>query len=185
MKTLLQYTILTQRLKNKFDALAENEQGVTAVEFALIAAPFFFLIFAIIEVGFIYILSSILEIGLSNASRDIRIGSFQTSGGTEASFKQAICDETFGFMNCDSNFYVDVRRITSFTGTSIASPISNGNLNSGSFIFDPAAADEIIVIRAFYEWNLFTPVISDPISNLNGGKRLIQANVVFRVEPYS
>ena len=47
-----------------------------------------------------------------------------------------------------------------------------------------AAANDIVVVRAFYEWELMTPILSAPLANLSGNRRLLQATVVFRNEPF-
>ena len=63
------------------------KDGVAAVEFALIAAPFFMLLFAILEVAMIFFSSLVLENGVINAARTIRTGEFQKTGGGIHEFK--------------------------------------------------------------------------------------------------
>ena len=40
------------------------------------------------------------------------------------------------------------------------------------------------MVRAFYEWELVTPIISAPLANLSGNRRLIVSTATFRNEPF-
>ena len=60
----------------------------------------------------------------------------------------------------------------------------DGNLDTEDFGFDPGGSNDIVVVRAFYEWDLMTPLLSAPLANLSGNRRLLQSTVVFRNEPF-
>ena len=60
----------------------------------------------------------------------------------------------------------------------------DGNLDDSDFEFSPGNANEIVVVRVFYEWELLTPVLSAPLANMSNGRRLLQATVAFRNEPF-
>lgn len=178
-------TIITKRYKDRFEAWAEDNSGATAVEFALIALPFFFLLFGLLEISLIFIVSTTLEHGLTEASRQIRTGSFQQSGADFAKFEQDVCDSLFGLLDCGSQLHLDVRTFQSFTGSANDSPIDEDqNLSTASFGFNPGTRNDIVLVRAFYEWELITPVISAPLSNLSNGNLLLQAGIAFRNEPF-
>lgn len=178
-------TVVTPRLRAQWEAYAEDKRGATAVEFAMIAGPFFFLIFGLIEVSIIFIMSTIVEHGLQEASRDIRTGQIQNGGG-EAAFRAKVCASVSSLINCDGKLHIDVKRFGSnFSSASMGSPIDeNDELDTGSFSFDPGSANEVVSVRIFYEWDLITPIMTQPLVNLNGNKHLIQANTVFRNEPF-
>ena len=72
--------ILTSRLQRKLAEWANENRGQTAVEFALIAAPFFFIIFGLMEICLIFIMSTVLEHAVSDSSREIRTGQAQEAG---------------------------------------------------------------------------------------------------------
>lgn len=67
---------------------ARNDEGAVAIEFAIIALPFFALLFGIIELAIIFFLNSSLDSATSQAARGIRTGQFC---GNEDDFKLAVC----------------------------------------------------------------------------------------------
>lgn len=186
MQAFYKYTILTRRWKDQFDSWASDNSGATAVEFALIAGPLFFLIFGLLEISMIFIVSTTLEHGLNEATRDIRTGNFQESGADEAAFLQTVCNELFGLLDCDDNLSIDVRTFTNFNNAQFTSGVDDqGNYSTANFQFSPGGRDAIVLARAYYEWELFTPVISAPLANLENGNMLISAGVAFRNEPFN
>lgn len=178
--------ILAPRMHAKFRAWLEDKSGIAAVEFALIATPFFFLIFGLLEVCVLFIMSAILDHGLIEASRSIRTGQLQEGGFTQVAFKTAICTELYDLMDCDSKLRLDVKTFDSFslaTNPNVIDP-DTGEVNDSDFEFDPGDANDIVVVRAFYEWDLIIPIMSAPLANMSDSRRLLQATVVFRNEPF-
>ena len=100
--------------QQRFEVFASDKRGIAAVEFALIAVPFFFLIFGLLEVCVIFIMSSVLEHGASEAARAIKTGQWQTGGFGELAFKNAVCAELFDLMTCDDRLKLDVKTFSSF-----------------------------------------------------------------------
>ena len=187
MQKIYDLTIITRKLDIQFKNWANDNSGLAAVEFALIAVPFFLLLFGLIEISLIFIISTTLEHGLTEASRQIRTGAFQQNPlSTEVTFKQDVCNELFNLLDCPGGLVLDVTTFSSFTGSSQPSRIdSNGDFDSTNEQFSAGSRNDIVLIRAFYEWELITPVISAPLSNLSNGNRLIEAGIAFRNEPFS
>ena len=50
--------------------------------------------------------------------------------------------------------------------------------------WDTGDALEVVVVRTYYVWKLFTPGISQ-LSNMDGDSRLLTAGAVFRNEPFN
>ena len=178
--------VLTPIFSKRLKSWADNRRGVAAVEFAMIAAPFFFLIFGLLEICVIFTMSSVLEHGLNEASRGIRTGQLQAdSKFDKAAFEKIVCDEIFDMFECEGKIKLDVKTFEDFASTGNPSPIQpDGSLNTSDFDFDPGGANDIVVVRAFYEWELMTPILSAPLANLKDNKRLLQSTVVFRNEPF-
>lgn len=177
--------IIAPKLQKKLQDWAEDKRGLAAIEFAMIATPFFFLIFGLLEVCAIFIMTTVIEHGLNEASRSIRTGQAQEAGFGAVAFKNAVCAELFDLLDCDGNLTLDVKTFDDFGSTESPSPISPaGEFTPDGFDYNPGEANEIVVVRAFYQWDLFTPVLSAPLSNLNGGKRLLQSTIAFRNEPF-
>lgn len=160
-------------------------QGATAVEFAMIALPFFTLAFATLELGMMFVLSTTLESSAQDAARTIRTGQFQTAGQAQADYKNAICNN-LGWLSgdCQANLYIDVRTFPSFAAVTAPPPVTNGAIDPGKLTFQPGVACSIVLARAFYNWPLLAPALSG-VSHLNGDRVLVTAASAFRNEPYS
>ncbi len=177
--------MMAPRWLARFRAWSKDNRGLAAVEFALIAMPFFFLIFGLLEVCVLFIMAAILEHGVNEAARGIRTGELQQNGFGQVAFKQAVCDEMFELLDCNSKLRFDVKTFSSFGATNNPPVLdADGNLDDSGFSFSPGGANDIVVVRVFYEWDLITPVMSAPLANMSGGRRLLQATVAFRNEPF-
>src|SRR5262245_33291387 len=100
-----------------------EQDGVAAVEFGLVAIPFFALMFAIIETGMVFFASQTLETAVADASRLIMTGQAQTQGFSQAQFKEAICSRIYGMFNCASGIQIDVRTAAAFGSTNMGRPV--------------------------------------------------------------
>ena len=193
--------VFAARWQKTFKAYCADKRGIAAVEFALIAMPFFFLIFGLLEVCVIFIMSSILEHAANEASRQIRTGQLQTAGHADAAAMKAafladLCAELYGMMSCETDdddaanqkLKMDVQTFTNFetTGSSSSSYTAGGRLDNSGFGFAAGGQNEIVVIRVYYEWDLIVPVLSAPLKNpnLDGNQILLQSTVAFRNEPF-
>jgi hypothetical protein len=134
----------------------------------------------------IFILTSTLDYGVSEAARRVRTGELQNSGQGLTEFKTAVCGELFNLLDCDTKLMIDVRKFDSFAATDFDKPPvdKDGNLKQDQFGFQPGGADDIVVVRVFYTWSLLTPVISAPMANMTGGRRLLISTATFRNEPF-
>ncbi len=161
------------------------KDGATAVELALVATPFFALLFGIIELALIFLVSSSLDNATAQAARTIRTGQLQGGTPTAAAFKTTICNN-FGWMqsDCTSNLNVDVRTFSNFTSVTAPQPVTNGVFNPAALTFTPGGPADIVVVRAYYQWPLIAPLMSQALQQLNGGKALITSVATFRNEPY-
>ncbi len=172
--------------QHRLRRFARDNRGATAVEMALVATPFFALLFGIIELGMIFLVSSSLENATAQAARTIRTGEFQTGGATSVdNFKTAIC-ANFGWLqsDCAANLAVDVRTFATFQSVTAPQPVSNKTFNPAALAFNPGGPGQIVVVRAYYQWPLIAPLMSQALETLNGGKNLITTTATFRNEPY-
>jgi Flp pilus assembly protein TadG len=158
--------------------------GVTAIEFSLVAVPFFFLMFAIIDVSMISFASSMLENGVATASRQIRTGKVQSTNMTPAQFRTLICNEISMLLACDARLGIDVRKYSGFSDAEFEPALDgNGNM-TGQMNFDPGTAGDVVIVRAFYTWSMLTPSIGPLFTNMSGNHRLLEASTAFRNEPF-
>lgn len=162
-----------------------NRDGATAVEFALIAAPFLAIVFAIIETALVFFAGQVLQNGASDAARLVRTGQVQQQGIGADGFRSRLCDRVSMLLRCSESLRIDVRTYTDFEGIDPSSPIdSSGNLTD-NLVFEPGQPGDIVVVRAFYEWPTFVPNIGINLANLANGNRLLVGAATFRNEPFS
>ncbi len=161
----------------------KSEEGAAALEFAIVATPFFALLFAILEVSLIYFGSVALENGMQEAARMVRTGQLQVSGGSVDDFKTKICESAGALLDCTGELYIDVRTFQEFDDADFPDPLVGGEI-SGGFLFNPGVAGDVVLVRAFYIWNVTTPIIGDIMANMNGGRRLLSTSAAFRNEPF-
>jgi Flp pilus assembly protein TadG len=164
-----------------------DAQGVTAIEFAMVAMPFLMLLFGIIGVGLYFFTTFTLENAVEQAARVLRTGQAQEAGLDETQFKARVCSFVPGHVDCANKVKVNV---LSFPDTanivpgSLPTCLNNDNTLSGSTQFDPGAASEVVVVWVCYEWELSSKIPFLDLGNMAGGSRLIQATAVFRTEPF-
>lgn len=173
-----------------------GKEGATAVEFALVAAPFFFAILATMEVAMVMWEGQVLEKAVAQASRRLYTGEFQTdsdnsklwSSGTENDRKklqdklrESICTDMAGFVSCEQ-IGVDVRPLATYSSTGLASPIVDGKYDTSSYGYNDVGPRQIGLVTASFEYKAFFPPIA--IGNLANGNRLIMATAAFTTEPY-
>ncbi len=177
-----------RKLTRAVRRFARGQDGAAAVEFALVALPFFALLLGIIEIGMIYLISTTLEDATGNAARLIRTGSLQTQATTEtaSAFQAAICNKLSWLgSQCTSKLEVDVRTFAQFQSVSLPSPVANGKLQPQSQLqFTMGGPGDIVLVRAYYPWTLIAPALDGMTSQTSGGQLLITATATFRNEPY-
>lgn len=161
--------------------------GAAAVEFALVATPFIALLFGILELGMVFMVSTTLDNATEAAARTIRTGQVQLAGSpTQAKFKTAICDNMAWLgSSCSSSLHVDVRTYSYFKDVTAPDLTTKGAFDEKKTQFVPGAPEAIVVVRAYYEWSLITPMLNEGLQTYKGsGKRMISSTVTFRNEPY-
>lgn len=162
---------------------ARRTNGATTVELAMVALPFFSLLFAIFDLALIFLGTSQLDNGLTAAARQIRTGQVQANGLTATEFRQMVCDRITPLLACDDKLVIDVRRFGSFGGVVTPPPLDAGGNFTGGNVFQPGAAGDIIVARAFYAWPLISPS-SFVFATMNGEAHMLSAATAFRNEPF-
>ncbi len=164
--------------------LVRQQDGVAAVEFGLVAAPFLALVFAIMETAVIFFAGQALETAVADSSRLIMTGQAQTQGMSAATFKNAVCAKIYGLFDCANGVFVDVQTFTSFNNMTLNNPVdAQGNFQN-NFQYQPGVQGSIVVVRLFYQWPVYVSLLGLDMSNMNGGKRLLAATAAFRNEPY-
>jgi len=179
--------------------LRQNEDGATAVEFALVSIPFLMLLFGIMSVCLYFFTTLYIENAVWNASRDLRTGAFENSTGAyagtttdaqrRAKLKELICNRTPSPTDCMSNMRVIVQGYSAGFG-SITRPsckkvdntlIDTTGAETSSSSVGP---DQPVLVTGCYEWKFGGQLPFFKIGNMAGGSHLIQASATFRTEPF-
>ncbi|HAJ47005.1 MAG TPA: pilus assembly protein [Alphaproteobacteria bacterium] len=175
---------VTGLLLSRYRRFARDNRGQAAVEFAIVALPFFILLTAALDFGLMFFATSTLDNGINQSARRIRTGEVTANGVTEAQFRQMVCDEINMLLDCDERLAIDVRVFQSFNDIDFPAALDgNGNL-TGNFQFNPGTAGDIVLVRIFYAWPMLTPVFGEALENMSGGSRLLSTSVAFRNEPF-
>ncbi len=185
---------MTARRLNILKRGLRNSKGTAAIEFAMIAPIFFMLFFAITESGLAYFANMTLENGVAESARLIRTGQAQGLSITKAQFRDIVCEQIEMLMSCDSDkLYIDVRAFSSFGGAGFQNEFDeDGNINEDLDAYQlgqssaAGNAQDIVLVRAFYKWPLFTPGFAEYYSNMPNGDNyhLISSSFAFRNEPF-
>ncbi|MCL4768377.1 MAG: pilus assembly protein [Hyphomicrobiaceae bacterium] len=163
-----------------------DSRGATAIEFGILALPFFMLMIGTIAVGLFFFTTFALENAVEQSSRLIRIGQVQQSGMTAAEFKQEVCSRSPGYVDCDGKMRVNVQSYSDFAD--IVTPSctdSGGNLiPPASTTYSAGSASEVVLVTVCYEWDFAGKMPFLTLGSMPNGSALIQASTTFRSEPY-
>lgn len=160
------------------------ESGATAVEFAMVAIPFTYLLIGIIEMSLMFVGMSTLDSATSSAARLIRTGQVQQAqGDPEQLFKDKLCNAASIFLDCAKIQY-EVVRMDGFSDFASypATFDENGDLDSQGF--DAGSVDDVILIRTVYKYPLMTPVMASLLSDADGRSKTFISTIVLETEPY-
>jgi len=155
-----------------------DRSGATAIEFAFVAPVLFLSLFSLVEVGTLTMMSSGLQNAVYETSRRIRTG--RSDGATSATtFEDQICERLGGDLSkCRSRLTISVQRFDRFNdANAIVTAPPAGQFNKGS-------ADDIIIVKADYEWPLMTPFIATAYSRSGPLSVTLGARAAFKNEPF-
>jgi Flp pilus assembly protein TadG len=181
-------------------SLTRNEDGTTAVEFALIGGPFIMMLLGIMAICIYFFTILEVENAVWQGSRDLRVGNYQQNLGIyninpanpnynnlmKTAFKNQICSYMRGVLDRQNKMRIIVQTYAGFG--SIVQPSctqANGELVADSSI-NAGGANSIVLITGCMSWKM---VEDSPwfwrFGNMPDGSHLIQTSYVFRTEPYN
>jgi Flp pilus assembly protein TadG len=172
------------RRRRALRQFARDHSGASALEFAMVATPLILLLLAIFQIGMLYFATFTLENATAQGARLIRTGQAQSQNFDAGAFKNEVCKNLNAMVSC-AKLKLDVRRFSNFGGAQLTDPLDgNGNLKN-DFTYDPGQGGDVVVVRAFYPWEL-PALLPKAISmgNMQGDSRLLMATAAFRNEPF-
>lgn len=170
----------------RFGQFIKNRDGAAAVEFTLVAIPLFWMIFGMLEFGAMSLVQTTLDSAVAQTGRQIRTGEAQQTGLTKAQLEAKICANINQIMSltCEGNLFLDVDRYSSFADVGNGTPTKNGQIDTGQLGYTPGGSNEVILVRAYYQWKIFTPMFGAIFANMTEGRRLVVSSMMFRNEPF-
>lgn len=159
-------------------------EGATALEFAIVATPFFLFLMATMEIAYMFFLSVMVDNATLSSARLIRTGEAQIGEMTAQDFWDEVCSRISVIAPCSGHLYLDVQTYNAFDATRSPPPITSGDFDNANLQMDFGQEGDIVLVRAFYIWDVIFPDLGTGLANLNDGKRLLISTVAFRNEPY-
>jgi Flp pilus assembly protein TadG len=208
-------SVFKLRVIGRYQGLARrfrrDQDGVAAVEFALVCVPFFMMLFGIMGASFWFFKTFLVEKAVWDVSRDMRTGAFQTGTGDYAAldiyvdatatpkvlspdklqvaFKRFACTKA---MLSDADCAADMRILaqsgTTFAGMTQPACLAGGNLKTEAVAkseFVPGGASMAMLVTACYQWKFASSLPFLKFGNMSNGARLLQGSAGFRVEPFN
>lgn len=177
-----------RRLIAPLRRLDRSESGAASVEFAMVATPFFMLIFGIFGIGIYQFTAFSLQNAVDQASRSLRTGSYQTSGQnggvmTNTEFKNAVCALSPPFIDCQNKLKIFITQPgATFTSANTNRPsCSNAAAAGTSSVSAPRSTITLVV--ACYTMDMAATLPYLVLGTSAGQAAVIQASTVFKTEP--
>lgn len=180
-----------------------NKDGSAAIEFAVLAIPFFLLVFAIIETCVAFAAEQTLNYAVDRMGRKLRTGQITfnstppaTTDMTEAQFKTEFCNQLSIMIACgvdvNSRLFLDLKSYANFGAMPKKVPRQTGtygDLDTSGFAFSPGGSASINMFRAFYKWRVTADLVRPYVTNIRSGGTLpeyylIVATTAYRNEAY-
>jgi Flp pilus assembly protein TadG len=166
-----------------------DERGTTALEFGLLAVPFFAIIGAILETALVFLASQVLDSAVQDSSRLIRTGQAQTATPAYqlADFNAQMCSRLFGIFDC-TKLKTVVKVVTSFaTATTPTSPIDPIDPTKWTItpVFQPGSGSQVIMVQVYYKWPIILAFGGFGLATSSDGTRMLASTRVFENEPFT
>lgn len=164
----------------------KDRDGVTVIEFALLALPFSLLIFAILESCISFGGQEYMQNTADDFARELRTGRIRRGDLTAEQFRTRVCNrlEAFVAKGCPG-LSIDVRTFNTFAEAAVLrTKFKNGDIDTTGFKFDPGLSSTKNMMRMYYRWPVMTDILRKQMSQLNGNTTLHFATVTWQNEPF-
>lgn len=184
--------------------IRKSESGSTALEFGVLAIPFFMIIVATVETLVAFAGEQILVNAVDKMSRQLRTGEItfnmgRTTDLTEAEFRELFCNEINIVLSCsntissDQKLFIDLKNVVNYSDIDVGIPkVSSADyaeLDTSGFEYSPGGSGSINVLRVYYKWDVTVDLIRPYITNIRPGAEgseyyLMVSTMAFRNEGY-
>lgn len=193
------------RRKRAFSTFFRSKDGAAAIEFAILAIPYFIIVFAILETFVAFAAEQLVGNAVDTMSRKLRTGAItynlgRTTDMSQTQFRQAFCNEISILISCSASeiatpnkLWIDARSFPSFALMAVTAPgipkTLSGDLNTLSMAFSPGGANTTNMLRVYYKWSVITDLVRPYVTNIrpsNGTQAyyLIAQGNIYQTEDY-
>lgn len=185
-----------QRTTSSARRLLRSRDGAAAIEFALLAIPYFLIIFAIIETFVAYTGEQLIGNAVDTMARQMRTGEIKNDID-EDEFREKFCEEISILIHCsggDSDrLILDVRSFSTYADIPTTIPRVGGasfGALAATNAYQPGGSGTINMLRAYYRWEIITDLVRPYISNIRPAdgslpkEFLIVATATYKNEDY-
>lgn len=159
------------------------KDGAAAIEFSILAFPFFIAIFGILDVAMMFFIDGSLDSALHIAAREVRTGQSAKERWDTVRFKKEVCDGMALSFSCQENLLVTTKVVSDFSTATFTSAVSGGTLNVKESFANGAPSDYVL-IQAFLPWPSWLAPLGIDTAHLPDGRYVLSAVALFRNEPF-
>ncbi len=144
------------------------------------------LVLGSLQLAIIFFAGDTLQSVATTTSRQLMVGSAQTSGMTKSQFHTAVCSHAPAFFTC-SGLLVDVQSANSYSSISTTTPTVTYDVNgnpTNAWSYSPGNAGDIVIVRVMYNWPVVGGGLVPGLANQSNGAHLLVATTVLKNEPY-
>lgn len=169
-----------------------DDRGATAVEFGIVAVPFFMFLFALVGCSLYFFVVSSLESGMDRTSRLIRTGEAITQKMTVNQFKQMVCTDAGGWIQCD-HMQIFAQHWANWSDPTLAphqcvdqnnTVVQNSAPGSDPIATYSGTASDVVIVTVCYKWDFAAKIPFLRLGNMQDGSMMMQTATAFRTEPY-
>lgn len=170
--------------------LQRDDNGATAVEFAIVVTPFLLFILGLIGCSFYFFMMNSIEKGMDQATRLVRTGQAVTQKMTVDQFRKAICSAAGTWIDCN-NLTVFAQAADTWSDTLQPTQCLDNTKNQNQ-IMKPTdliaiytgTASQVVIVTTCYQWNFTAKLPLIKFGNAPDGSTVLQTATAFRSEPY-
>lgn len=156
--------------------LRKSRDGSAAIEFAILAIPYFMIVFAIIETFLALIGEQLVTNATDTMARKLRTGQI-AANITRDYFRKEFCKEISILITCSDEeiktpkkLYIDLRTFATFADIPKKIPLkANGqyyDLDESTFGFKLGGPQTINMLRVYYRWQVVADLVRPYLTNV-------------------
>lgn len=164
-------------------SLSKDRKGSAAIEFAILALPFFVVIFAIAEIAIMYFVDSGLDAALHKTVRQVRVGVAKSGAWDAGKFKTVLCGQLSFSFGCTTKLKVRATVITNMASINKISGINQGTL-AVTEDFNLGDSGSYVLVQAFLPWDPTFKLYAISSDRLSDGSYVLSAAELIKNEPF-